>query len=305
VPSVLVADHEPEVAEMARRYLERASMRALVTCGPAETLRALAARRADLFVIDLTMPGLEVRGVRQALSTGCIGGPGGQGGWGAGALHAGDQSPRRSGAGVPVVFLVDRGDARPHGLNSPPAVRRWLTRPFSPRALVVTVVELLQPVPAPSRPAGLSGVAGLSGGDGPVDRGRYEISLGGRDVSLTRTEFVLVSALAQQPGRVLSRQRLLAALETERGKRPSPRAVDVYVAQLRVKLGTDVIRTVHGVGYVLNPSGTPGTPATPEAPGMPEAAVPAPDPPGQRQGKPYALRRQTPGGRPSRGSGGG
>ena len=239
---------------MARRYLERASMRALVTCGPAETLRALAARRADLFVIDLTMPGLEVRGVRQALGT-----------------------------GVPVVFLVDRGDPRPHGLNSPPAVRRWLTRPFSPRALVVTVAELLQPVPAPSRPAGLAGqsglagVAGLSGGDGPADRNRYEISLDGRDVSLTRTEFVLVSALAQQPGRVLSRQRLLAALENERGKRPSPRAVDVYVAQLRVKLGAEVIRTVHGVGYVLNLTGMPGTH---EAPGLPEAALPPPDPPG-------------------------
>jgi DNA-binding response OmpR family regulator len=296
VLSVLVADHEPEVAEMARRYLERASMRALVTCGPTETLRALAARRADLFVIDLTMPGLEVRGVRQALTAGGIGGYGGS-------------SPRGSGAGgiggrsvVPVVFLVDRRDARPHGLNSPPAVRRWLTRPFSPRALVVTVAELLQPVPAPSRPADLTGVAGLSGGDGPADHGRYEISLDGRDVSLTRTEFVLVTALAQQPGRVLSRPRLLAALENERGKRPSPRAVDVYVAQLRAKLGADVIRTVHGVGYVLNLAGTAGTV---EAPRAPEAVVPPPDRPGQRQGMAYALRRQTPGGSPSRGSDGG
>jgi two-component system, OmpR family, response regulator len=224
VPSVLVADHEPEVAEMARRYLERANMRALVACAPAETLRALAGRRADLFVIDLTMPGLEVRGVRQALA-----------------------------AVVPVVFLVDRGDSRPHGLNSPPAVRRWLTRPFSPRALVVTVAELLQPVSAPSRPADL---AGPSGAGTSADRGRHEIVLCGREISLTKTEFVLVSALAQQPGRVLSRQRLLAALENERGKRPSARAVDVYVAQLRAKLGSDVIRTVHGVGYVLDLAGT-------------------------------------------------
>jgi DNA-binding response OmpR family regulator len=230
VPSVLVADHEPEVAEMARRYLERANMRALVTRTPAETLRALAARRADLFVIDLTMPGLEVRGLRQALA-----------------------------AVIPVVFLLDRGDPRPHGLNSPPAVRRWLIRPFSPRALVVTAAELLQPVTAPSRPADLAGAA-PAGADTSADRGRHEIVLCGRDVSLTRTEFVLVSALAQQPGRVLSRQRLLAALENERGKRPSARAVDVYVAQLRAKLGSDVIRTVHGVGYVLDPAETPGRP---------------------------------------------
>jgi DNA-binding response OmpR family regulator len=296
---VLVADHEPEVAEMARRYLERASMRAFVTCGPAETLRALAGRRADLFVIDLTMPGLEVRGVRQALTAGFTAGRGGQGRLGTGALHAGSQFPGRSSAAVPVVFVLDRGDPRPHGLNSPPAVRRWLTRPFSPRALVVTVTELLQPVPPPSRPAD---PAGLSGAAGRGDRGRHEIVLRGRDVSLTRSEFVLVSALALQPGRVLSRQRLLAALENERGKRPGPRAVDVYIAQLRAKLGSDVIRTVHGVGYVLD---LPEMTEIHEAHGTPVAAAPALDPLRQRQGMAYALRRQTPGGSPSAGSGGG
>jgi DNA-binding response OmpR family regulator len=237
MPSVLVADHEPEVAEMARRYLERASMRVLLARGPAETLRALAGRSADLFVVDLTMPGLEVRGVRQVLT-----------------------------AAIPVVFLLDRGDLRPHGLNTPPAARRWLTRPFSPRALVVAVADLLHPVPAQSR----------AGRPDSADRGRHEIVLDGRDVSLTRTEFALVSALAEQPGRVLSRQRLLTALENERGKRPSARAVDVYIAQLRAKLGTDVIRTIHGVGYVLDLAG----------------------PPGQREGMAYALRRQTPGGPP-------
>ena len=202
---------------MARRYLERASMRVLVTTGPAETVRALAGQAADVFVIDLTMPGLEVRAIRQVLAP-----------------------------AVPVVFLLDRGEPRPHGLNSPPAARRWLTRPFSPRALVVTVAGLLQPVPGQGR---------LPGG---AESGRHETVVNGRDVSLTRTEFALVTALARQPGRVLSRQRLVAALETERGKRPSARAVDVYIAQLRAKLGADAIRTVHGVGYVLDlerPSG--------------------------------------------------
>ena len=244
--SVLVADHEPEVAEMARRYLERASMPVLVTMSPAETVRALAGRAADVFVIDLTMPGLEVRAVRQALS-----------------------------AGIPVVFLLDRRDPRPHGLNSPPAARRWLVRPFSPRALVVAVAELSHPVPGRNRMPG------------QAERGRHEIVVDGRGVSLTRTEFTLVAALAEQPGRVLSRQRLLAALEGERGKRPSPRAVDVYIAQLRVKLGTDAIRTIHGVGYVLDLEGPREQP-----PGQPAGQPP----PGQREGMAYALRRQTPGG---------
>jgi DNA-binding response OmpR family regulator len=226
--SVLVADHEPEVAELARRYLQRAGMRVLVAGSPAETVRALADTAADLFVIDLTMPGLEVRTVRQVLA------------------------PM-----APVVFLLRRGTARPQGLNSPPAVRQWLTRPFSPRALVSAVAGLLHTE---------SGQRRLAGRDGAAS-GRREIVVGGRDVSLTRTEYALVAALAAQPGRVLSRQRLLDALETERGKRPSPRAVDVYVAQLRAKLGTGAIRTVHGVGYVLDrrPDMAPGSQGSPEA----------------------------------------
>jgi DNA-binding response OmpR family regulator len=219
VPSVLVADHEPEVAGLARRYLERAGMRVLVTGSPAGTIQALAGcpgapgapEAPDLFVIDLTMPGLEVRAVRQVLTP-----------------------------AIPVVFLLRRGESRPHGLNSPPAARRWLTRPFSPRALVTAVAELARPAP----------------GRGGADHGRHEIRVNGRDVSLTRTEYALVTALAAQPGRVLSRQRLLAALDSERGKRPSPRAVDVYIAQLRAKLGDGAIRTVHGVGYVLDPETT-------------------------------------------------
>ena len=252
--SVLVADHEPEVAEMARRYLERASMPVRVTASPAETVRALAGRAADVFVIDLTMPGLEVRAVRQALT-----------------------------AGIPVVFLLNRSDPRPHGLNSPPAARRWLVRPFSPRALVVAVAELSHPVPGRNRLRG------------HAERGRHEIVVDGRGVSLTRTEFTLVAALAEQPGRVLTRQRLLAALEGERGKRPSPRAVDVYIAQLRVKLGTGAIRTIHGVGYVLDLAGSPAK-APVQAPAAPIGEPAGQPPPEQREGMAYALRRQTSGG---------
>jgi DNA-binding response OmpR family regulator len=255
VPSVLVADHEPEVAELARRYLERAGMRVQITGSPAETVRALAAPAADLFVIDLTMPGLEVRMVRQVLAP-----------------------------VVPAVFLLNPRAGRPYGLNSPPAVRQWLTRPFSPRALVSTVAGLVHPVSGLRRPP-----------SSPADLARREILIGGRNVSLTRTEFALVAALAGQPGRVLSRQRLLAALESERGKRPGPRAVDVYITQLRAKLGAGAIRTVHGVGYalVLGPGEVPEAPEAPEAQGS--AGAPEVPEAGQREGMADALRRQTPG----------
>jgi DNA-binding response OmpR family regulator len=212
---VLIADHEPEVGEMSRRYLARAGLSPTVVSTPGEALVALAGREADLFVLDLTMPGLEVAAVSRALA-------------------AGDRPP--------AVFLLDRFGIRPRGLRGgaaagSPATRAWLSRPFSPRALVDAVTALLRPVP-PSSPAR----AGRRGNT---------VTIAGREVGLTRTERAILAALAGQPGRVLSRAELLAALEADRGKRPGSRAIDVYVTQLRAKLGPGAIRTVHGLGYAL------------------------------------------------------
>jgi DNA-binding response OmpR family regulator len=245
-PRVLVADHEPEVAEMVRQYLERAGLRVTVAASPGTAVRALADRTCDVFVIDLMMPGLEVRALRRALTS-----------------------------AVPVVFLLERQTARPHGLNSPPAARRWLIRPFSPRALVEAVAELLRA--APGEPDGRSGETPPPAApvpavpDAAAERDTRQVLVAGRPVTLTRTEYCLLAALAAHPGRVLTRQRLLAALESDRGKAPSPRAVDVYVSQLRVKLGPDTIRTIRGVGYILNraldlaPGGFRPDPASPIA----------------------------------------
>ena len=226
---VLVADHEPEVGEMSRRYLARAGLSVRVVTSPAAVLGALADESADLLVIDLTMPSLEVPAIRRALTA------------------------RPS---LPAVFLLDRHGVRPRSLSDAPAGQHvFLQRPFSPRALVEAVTGLLRP--AQLRP-GQPHPAVPSGGPGCVlelDSGHRRVTVAGRQIDLTRTEFALLTALAAEPGRALSRQRLLAALEAERGKRPTARAIDVYILQLRAKLGSVAIETVHGVGYALHPGG--------------------------------------------------
>jgi len=228
---------------MSRRYLARTGASVRVVTSPGPALSALAAAGADLFVIDLTMPGLEAAAVRRVLQSAGTARPSAAGG-----------QARPAGRLGPVVYLLDRHGVRPRSLSDGLDYRRqFLARPFSPRALVDAVTELLSPGgPAQAR-ALAPGAAMADPPDVPsrLDGTLRRVRLAGREVELTRTEFALIAALASQPDQPLSRQRLLAALEAERGKRPTARAIDVYITQLRAKLGNNVIRTVHSVGYAL------------------------------------------------------
>src|SRR5580693_5227749 len=131
---------------------------------------------------------------------------------------------------TPVIFLVaDAKAPRPPGLavrGDAAGARRWLARPFSPRQLVALVRDVLADPAESHRPATRLNPA------------------------LTATESAVLAALTNNVGRVLSRRQLLAAVGRQTA---SDRAVDVYITQLRAKLGTAVqIRTVRGVGYALD-----------------------------------------------------
>lgn len=208
--AVLLAEHEPEVAELARRYLARGGLRVHVTTSPDETTAALGERSAAVAVLDLTMPGLDARRVRRL--------------------------------GIPAVFLIGHR-MRPRDLRV--SADSCLPRPFSPRTLVARVLGVLPRDADPPR----AEPAQRTFGRLTLAPAEHRVSSAGRDVTLTPTEFALVAALAGNAGRVMSRAQLLAAL----GRETSGRAVDTYVAQVRAKLpGPGTIRTVRGVGYVLD-----------------------------------------------------
>jgi DNA-binding response OmpR family regulator len=218
--SLLLAEHEPEVAEMSARYLRREGMRVRLVTTPEQALAELTGGPAAAAVLDLTMPGLDPRRIRRALRTPVI------------FLMAGPQGPRPRGLarGVPVG-------------------PRWLARPFSPRQLVAMVRDVLAepaPWPAESAERAAGGLRTLRL-DGP---GRGAVA-DGQPVKLTATEFAILAALLAHPGRVLSRRQLLAA-----AGRPAAgeRAADVYIAQLRAKIGAaGMIRTARGAGYAVDP----------------------------------------------------
>lgn len=256
---VLVADHEPEVAELARRYLERAGLLVRLV-SPSAAIAALGDYPLPVVVLDLTAPGLDIRRVRRAVA-------------GSAQEH--------------MVFLVDRHGVPPRGLG-----KHWLARPFSPRDLVREVTGLLRA----AGPAG-RGAAPVAAGGLRLDIERRIVTMGGDQIQLTRTEAVLLAALLARPGQVLTRERLGAAVGGARAARPavgrpasagpaggphntarhdsaqqtaakqparrarasmpSGRAIDVHIAGLRAKLGPDVIRTARLIGYALDPPGGP------------------------------------------------
>jgi DNA-binding response OmpR family regulator len=212
--SVLLAEHEPEVAELSARYLRRDGLRVRLVTSPEPTLAELTAGPDAAAVLDLTMPGLDPRRIRRALRTPVI------------FLVADAKAPRPRGLAV-------RGDAAgarrevTGTRRDAVGARRWLARPFSPRQLVALVREVLAD-PGEPRPA--------------VPR---------LNPALTASESAVLAALTDYAGRVLSRRQLLVAAGRQGA---GDRAADVYIAQIRAKLGPAVrIRTVRGAGYALDP----------------------------------------------------
>ena len=227
--TVLLAEHDPAVAAMLARYLRRDGRAVRLAGTPELALAGLTDQRPEAAmaaVLDLTMPGLDPRQVRQALRT-------------------------------PAVFLVAPGPT-PRGLNKPlpgasPA-RRWLTRPFGPRQLTAIVAELLSGTDGrpESRAATRAIPPSATAGDGQVrlDPARRVALITDREVELTGTEYAMLAALLTAQGRTRSRRQLLTAA----GSAAADRSADVHIAQLRAKLAVpDLIRTVRGAGFQLMP----------------------------------------------------
>ena len=187
--SILLAEHEPEVAEMSARYLRRDGLRVRPVTTPEQALAELTAGPDAAAVLDLTMPGLDPRRIRRALRTPVI------------FLMASPQGPRPRG-------LARGGAAGP---------RRWLARPFGPRQLVAMVREVLAgPVPLsadlPSRRVLASGqpvkltatetavLAALLGQRGRVLSRRQLLAAAGRPAAGDRAADVVIAQLRAKIG---------------------------------------------------------------------------------------------------------
>jgi DNA-binding response OmpR family regulator len=141
---------------------------------------------------------------------------------------------------TPIVWVVPDGRVGPGPYT--------VTRPFSPRVLVSMVVRALRGH-EPDPPA--EGI--LRAGQIALDTGARTVAAAGTPKSLTAIEFDLLAFLMDRPGRVFTREQLLAAVWGS-AESAGTRTVDVHIAQLRAKLGAlSPLRTVRGIGYAADP----------------------------------------------------
>jgi DNA-binding response OmpR family regulator len=221
---ILVVEDERTIAEsVAARLRAEGFLVDLAHDGPSAVARARLAQ-PDLVVLDVMLPGFDGLEVCRRI-----------------------QAERP----VCVLMLTARGDENDLLVGLAVGADDYLTKPFSMRELAARVHALLRRAERGGPTGGEQpDEAPIVVGDLEINRSERRVVRGGVEAHLTPTEFDLLVQLARRPKAVLPRERLLAEVWGW-ADASGTRTVDSHVKALRRKLGADLIRTVHGVGYAL------------------------------------------------------
>ena len=223
-PLALVVDDDRTVRDVVTRYLDRAGYRVDVAGDGEQALSAVASRAPDIVILDLMLPRLSGLEVCRRL--------------------------RSQSVGVPIVMLTALGEEEDRVLGLELGADDYVTKPFSPRELVLRVASVLRRFR--ELPARDLGVEPVLDGELRVDIPGRRASLAGKELALTVREFDLLAFLVRRPGQVFTRAELLERVwGWDFGDQST---VTVHVRRLREKIEDDPtkptrIATVWGVGY--------------------------------------------------------
>ena len=220
-PKILVVDDEPEAVELVEFNLKQAGFEVITASDGAEALRKAHSALPTLVVLDLMLPevdGLEVcKMLRRDPAT----------------------------ASIPIVMVTAKAAEIDRILGLELGADDYITKPFSPRELVLRIKRIVQRGRTAEEDPGR-----FEFGDLLIDSSRHLVSWRGKQIDLTATEFKLLTVLAQRRGRVQSRDQLLRDV-WEYNSLIDTRTVDTHMRRLREKLGaaSKFLDTVRGVGY--------------------------------------------------------
>jgi len=222
-PQILIVEDEEDIRELVRYNLERGNFGVSEADSGEAGLKAVSQKKPDLILLDLMLPGKDglqiCRELKQNSAT----------------------------SDIPVVMMTAKGEESDIVTGLELGAEDYIVKPFSPKVLVARVKAVLRRKTTPVAP---SGDDVLSIHDIVIHPGRHEVTVNGKSVDLTASEFGILHFLARRPGWVFTRYQIVDAVHGE-DYPVTERSVDVQVVGLRKKLkkAGDFIETVRGVGY--------------------------------------------------------
>lgn len=219
---ILMIEDDARLSDMVSEYLGSSGFRVTVCGTAADGMARLRHDAFDALVLDLMLPDMDGLEVCRAV---------------------------RAGSDLPILMLTARGDATDRVVGLELGADDYLPKPFDPRELVARLRAILRRR-APGRPTDI-----LRFGRLEVDRGARSVRVDGVERPLTSYQFALLVALAERPGRVMSRDELMDLVKGE-PLEAFDRSIDVHVSRIRAAIEDDPkhprrILTVRGAGYVF------------------------------------------------------
>ena len=219
MPRILLVDDEAQIVDLLRSYLRRDGFEVDEAADGEAALAAAARMRPDLIILDLMLPKMDGREVCRRI---------------------------RETANTPIIMLTARDEETDKLLGLELGADDYITKPFSPREVTARVRAVL-------RRGSRETVEVVRAGDLLIDLRAHEVSLGGRRVELTPTEFRLLETMAGHPNQVFTRMQLIDRVQGHAFE-GYERTVDAHIKNLRGKVEPDpktprYIVTVYGVGY--------------------------------------------------------
>jgi two-component system phosphate regulon response regulator PhoB len=223
--TVLLVEDEPDVVDLLRYHLRKAGFKVLVENSGSAGLEAVRQNMPDAVVLDIMLPGMTGLEVCRTMKSDPI-------------L-----------ASVPVLMLTAKSDVKDRVKGLELGAEDYVTKPFSPKEVVLRVQALLKRL----RSGSAVGKT-LESGSIILDKTTLAATLDGKRLDLTTTEFKLLTAFINNHARTLSRDLLLKDVWGY-ASGADTRTVDTHIRRLREKLGdhADRLETVRGEGYRLNP----------------------------------------------------
>lgn len=224
--TVLVVEDEPTLATAVAQRLTAEGWTARVASDGASAVQAASTLKPDLVIMDIMLPVMDGLEATKRIVA---------------------ERP------VPVLILTARDDEADKVIGLGAGADDYMTKPFSMRELIARCKALLRRVERAKVIAkNAENEKLLDFGSLVIDPSQRMVTLNGREVHLTPTEFDLLATLARKPKSVLTREKLLEEVWNWVDA-SGTRTVDSHVKALRHKLGSEMIRTVHGVGYAFEP----------------------------------------------------